>query len=154
MLRNMPRNIPFRIAAIVLAVLTLAAIILASINYSHENDFQAPTDGIWWAEGNGGLIAQKVLPASPGERAGIETGDLLTSVNDHPITRLAALQRQIFSTGIYSKATYTVIRSGIPLEIPVILMAVIDRGKNDGRKGQDREYDRGYAEWNIPWHVT
>lgn len=127
----MPRNIPFRIAAIVLAVLTLAAVILASINYSRENDFQAPTDGIWWAEGNGGLVAQKVLPASPGERAGIEAGDLLTSVNDHPTRRLAALQRQIFSTGIYSKATYAVIRSGIRLEIPVILVPK-DRSINVG----------------------
>ena len=118
----MPRNIPFRIAAIVLAVLTLAAVVFASINYSHESHFQLPTDGVWWAESNGGLIAQKVLPGGPGERAGIEAGDLLTAVNDHPVHRIASLQRQIFSTGIYSKAVYTVTRSGVRLEITVILV--------------------------------
>jgi len=127
----MPRNIPFRIAAIVLAVLTLAAVILASVNYTHENDFQAPTDGVWWAEAPGGLVAQKVLAASPGERAGIEAGDLLVAVNDHPTPRIADLMRQMFGTGIYSKATYTVIRSGIRLEIPVILVPK-DRSINAG----------------------
>jgi two-component system NtrC family sensor kinase len=127
----MPRKIPFRIAAIVLAVLTLAAVVFASINYSHENAFQLPTDGVWWAESSGGLVAQKVLPASPGERAGIEAGDLLTAVNDHRTLRIASLQRQIFSTGIYSKATYNITRSGIRLEIPVILVPT-DRNINYG----------------------
>jgi two-component system, NtrC family, sensor kinase len=78
----MPRNIPFRIAAVVLAVLTVAAVILASINYSHESQFQTPTDLVWWAEAPGGLVAQKVLPHGPGDRAGIEPGDLLTESAD------------------------------------------------------------------------
>ncbi|MEO6829705.1 MAG: GAF domain-containing protein, partial [Acidobacteriaceae bacterium] len=127
----MPRNIPFRIAAIVLAVLTLGAIVFASINYAHENAFQLPTDGVWWAEGSGGLIAQKVLRGGPGQRAGIEPGDVLREVNDHPTARIPALQRQIFSTGIYSKATYSVSRGGIHLEIPVILIPK-DRSINYG----------------------
>jgi two-component system NtrC family sensor kinase len=127
----MPRNIPFRIAAIVLAALTFAAVILASVNYSHENEFQVPTDGVWWTESSGGLLAQKVLAASPGERAGIEAGDLLTAVNDHRTLRIASLQRQIFATGIYSRAMYTIERSGIRLEIPVILVPK-DRSINAG----------------------
>ncbi len=127
----MPRNIPFRIAAIVLAALTVAAVILASVNYTHENDFQVPTDGVWWAESNGGLVAQKVLAGSPGERAGIEAGDLLIAVNDRPILRIASLQRQIFSTGIYSRAMYSIMRYGIRLEIPVILVPK-DRSINAG----------------------
>ena len=118
----MPRKIPFRLAAIVLAVLTLAAVIFASINYTHEGDFQIPTDGVWWAESTGGLIAQKVLAAGPGERAGIEAGDLLTDVNGHPTPRIGSLQRQMFAAGIYTKITYNVVRHGIRLEIPVILV--------------------------------
>jgi len=127
----MPRNIPFRIAAIVLAVLTLAAVVFASINYTHENDFQLPTDGVWWAAAKGGLVAQKVLPGSPGQRAGIETGDLLRGVNKRAMPSIAALQREIFSIGIYSKATYSVSRRGIRLEIPVILVPT-NRGINYG----------------------
>ncbi|HWF66154.1 MAG TPA: hypothetical protein VN670_02545, partial [Acidobacteriaceae bacterium] len=127
----MPRNIPFRIAAIVLAVLTLAAVVFASINYTHESDFQLPTDGVWWAEANGGLVAQKVLAAGPGQRAGIEAGDLLTEVNEQPTLRIASQQRQLFSTGIWSKATYSITRGGVRLEIPVILIPT-DRGINYG----------------------
>ncbi|MHB8389717.1 MAG: histidine kinase, partial [Acidobacteriaceae bacterium] len=127
----MPRNIPSRIAAVVLAVLTVAAVILASINYSHESDFQTPTDLVWWAEAPGGLIAQKVLPLGPGERAGIEAGDLLTGVNNHPTPSIASLERQLSATGIYSKATYSVTRLGIRLEIPVILVPK-DRNINYG----------------------
>lgn len=106
----------------VLAVLTLAAVVFASINYTHENSFHLPTDGVWWTEAPGGLVAQKVLSGSPGDRAGIEPGDLLTGVNDNPTPRIGSLQRQIFDIGIYSKATYDIVRSGIRLEIPVILV--------------------------------
>jgi PAS domain S-box-containing protein len=127
----MPRNIPFRIAAIVLAVLTLAAVVFAAINYTHESDFQLPTDGVWWAEADGGLIAQKVLPSGPGDRAGIQAGDLLTAVNDQQTLRIADLQRQLFSTGTWSKANYSINRDGVRLEIPVILIPT-DRTINYG----------------------
>ena len=86
----MPRNIPFRIAAVVLATLTVAAVILASINYTHESQYPIPTDQVWWAEAPGGLIAQKVMPHGPGDRAGIEPGDLLTAINNHRTPRIAA----------------------------------------------------------------
>ena len=79
----------------------------------------------------GGLVAQKVLPHGPGERAGIESGDLLTAVNNHPTPSVASLQRQLSATGIYSKATYSVTRYGIRLEIPVILVPK-DRNINYG----------------------
>ena len=127
----MPRKVPFRITAVILAVLTLAAVVLALINYTHENAFQMPTDGVWWGETTGGLTAQKVLSGSPGERAGINRGDLLVAVNDQPTLRIASQQRQLFNTGIWSKATYTIVRSGIRLEIPVILVPQ-DRGINIG----------------------
>ncbi len=128
----MPRNIPFRIAAVVLATLTVAAVILASINYTHESQYPIPTDQVWWAEAPGGLIAQKVMPHGPGDRAGIEPGDLLTAVNNHRTPRIASLQRQLFATGIWSKATYSVTRAGVRLDnIPVILVPM-DRDINIG----------------------
>ena len=127
----MPRNIPFRIAAVVLATLTVAAVILASINYSHESQFSTPTDQVFWAEAPGGLIAQKVIAHGPGDRAGIEPGDLLTAINNHRTPRISAEQRQLFATGIWSKATYSVTRAGVRLEIPVILIPM-DREINVG----------------------
>ncbi|MGC9291250.1 MAG: ATP-binding protein [Acidobacteriaceae bacterium] len=127
----MLRYFQVRIAVILLALLTLAAIVLASVNFAHESEFQAPTDGTWWTEAAGGLVAQQVLPSGPGERAGIETGDLLVAVDDQPITRIASLQRVLYHAGTYSRVTYTLVRSGIHLDVPVYLVPA-DRSINPG----------------------
>ena len=39
-----------RILAIALALATLAACVLAAMNFQRENGFDVPTDGIWWVE--------------------------------------------------------------------------------------------------------
>ncbi len=124
-------NFQVRVTAVLLAFLTLAAVILASVNYTRESEFQVPTDGILWRGTSGGLVAQQVLAGGPGERAGIAIGDLLTAVNDQPVTSDALLQQQLFRTGIYSRATYTLVRSGIHLDVPVILVPQ-DRSINPG----------------------
>ena len=83
-----------RLQATLLAVVTLGLVLLAVCNFQQEIHFQQPDDGVWWSEapGEGGLKADKVLPGSPGERAGLRTRDLLTEVNDAPIKRLADLE--------------------------------------------------------------
>ena len=124
-------NFQVRVTAVLLAFLTLAAVILASVNYTRESEFQVPTDGVLWIEAPGGLVAQQVLASGPGERAGIASGDLLKAVDDQPIANDASLQQQLFRTGIYSRATYTLVRSGIHLDVPVILVPQ-DRAINPG----------------------
>ena len=132
----MLRSHQVRLTAILLAVITLAAAVLAGLNFSHEYDFQLPTDGVWWVEAQGGLQAQRVLANSPGQRAGIKAGDLLVAVDDAPTHRIPSLVREMFRAGgIYGKATYsilrprpkspaTVARDGVPLETQVILEPV------------------------------
>ena len=124
----MLRSYQIRLTAVLLAVFTVAAVVFAGLNLSKENAFQLPTDGIWWVETNGGLEAQRVLPDSPGQRAGIKPGDILVSIDDGPTTRLASQVRASFRTGIYGKATYALMRPipGAPgdrvrLETQVIL---------------------------------
>ncbi|WP_433964288.1 PDZ domain-containing protein [Tunturiibacter gelidiferens] len=73
-----------RILAIVLAVATVAACVLAAMNFDRESGFDVPTDGIWWVEADTGLRAERVPAISPGHRAGIRTGDILVSVDDQP----------------------------------------------------------------------
>ena len=67
-----------RLQAIVLAVATAGLVLLAVLNLRQEAQFQQPDDGVWWREAQGGLEAVKVLPDSPGQRAGIQAHDLLT----------------------------------------------------------------------------
>jgi len=107
-----------------LALLTAGLFVLAVLNMRQERNFQQPDDGVWWSEAahNAGLVAERVLPNSPGQRAGIQTHDLLTEVNDHRIVHLADLERQLYTTGVYTKANYQITRDGIPLDTPVVVI--------------------------------
>ncbi len=121
-----------RILAVVLALATLAVCVLAFFNLDQESHFDSPTDGIWWVEAQGGLRAARVPADSPGSRAGIRKGDILEAVNDHPTPRLASFERAIFGTGIWARASYSILRptAGIrggqlpKLDIGVILEPV------------------------------
>ncbi|WP_353071370.1 GAF domain-containing sensor histidine kinase [Tunturiibacter gelidoferens] len=99
-----------RILAIVLAVATVAACVLAAMNFDRESGFDVPTDGIWWVEAATGLRAERVPAVSPGHRAGIRTGDILVSVDDQPTPRVASLTREMFRSGIWAHATYSILR--------------------------------------------
>ena len=75
-----------RLQATVLAVATAGLVLLAALNLHQESQFQQPDDGVWWREVQGGLEAIKVLPDSPGQRAGIQEHDLLTGAEVMPDT--------------------------------------------------------------------
>ena len=127
----MQRPLQIRLAVIVLALSTIFAAVFATLNFMQESKFQKPADGIWWVEAHGGLEAQRVLEDGPGLRAGIKAGDLLVAANDRPTPRIASLVREMYRTGVYGKANYSLIRSGVRVDVPVILEAP-DHGINQG----------------------
>ncbi|HEY0758472.1 MAG TPA: ATP-binding protein [Acidisarcina sp.] len=122
-----------RVSVVLLAVLTLTAAVFASLNFVQEGRDQQPTDGVIWYEAPGGLKAERVPADSPAERAGIRTGDLLISVNDRPTPRVASLEREMFRTKVYGSATYSILRSGVRVDIPVILDAP-DHSQHQGER--------------------
>ncbi len=113
-----------RLQATLLAVATVGLVFLAVLNFRQESQFQQPDDGVWWTESPSrtGLLAEKVLPNSPGERAGVQTHDLLTAVNDAPAAHLSDRERELYRTGVYGKANYSITRGGIQLDEPVIVI--------------------------------
>ena len=82
----MERSVLNRLQATLLAVATAGLVLLAGMNFLEERHAQQPDDGVWWREAadGSGLIADKVLPGSPGEHAGIKVHDLLTGVSVLP----------------------------------------------------------------------
>ncbi len=128
----MTKDFQIRFVAIVLAILTVTSVIFAWINYSKETQWQSPYDGVWWVERNGRVQAERVDPDGPGDKAGIKVGDVLTSINGVEIHRTANAIRQMYRTGIWSKATYAVNRGGVQLDIPSVYMAPADRSINAG----------------------
>ena len=119
-----------RVQATLLALATAALFVLAVFNFLQERQYSQPDDGVWWSEANGGLQAVKVQPDSPGQRAGIQTGDLLTGVSDsasspvRTVTHVSDLERALGNTGSYIQVFYSVTRDGTPLDTPVKVIPV------------------------------
>jgi hypothetical protein len=82
----MEKNLNNRLQLTLLALVTVGLVVLAGMNFWQDHNFQQPGDGVWWREASGGsgLLADKVLPNSPGRRAGIHEGDLLTGIKQPP----------------------------------------------------------------------
>jgi two-component system NtrC family sensor kinase len=129
--RSMGKELQFRYSAVVLGVLTAAAISLAVINFRKEAEFQVPHDGVWWMESNERLRAERVSGGSPGDLAGIRAGDELVAISGQPIASIADLNRQLHRSGVWSKAGYSLLRNHVRVETSVVL-APVDRSLNNG----------------------
>src|SRR5208337_1526673 len=118
----MARDLQTRFFAVFLALLSVAAIVFAWINFQKEQEFVAPYDGIWWVEDAGHLRAERVDIDGPGQKAGIKKGDLLVGLDGRNITDVGSLERQVYRVGVWAKATYSLERHGVSLEAPLILV--------------------------------
>ena len=120
-----------RVAVLLLAGFTLAAAILASLNFAKEGSFPLPTDQVNWLEASGGLKADRVVAGGPGEHAGVKAGDLLVSANNAATPRIAFLTRQWSQVGTWRNIEYQLVRSGVPIHASVLLEPA-DRSQNQG----------------------
>lgn len=185
----MESHLSNRIQAVLLAVATLGLVLLAILNFRQESNSPQPDDGVWWREVSGGLIAERVLPNSPGQHAGIKPNDLLTgaqvlpenagipdasgtqrtemagtllpesapppaennplstmsllpngvtkptlrNIKYVPIVHTSDLERVLYHTEVYGRATYAITRNGVPLSYPIIVYPVpADRSMAQG----------------------
>jgi two-component system, NtrC family, sensor kinase len=128
-----PMNKEFQITftAVVLVIVTAAAATFAWINFQKESEFQVPSDGIWWVEKHSKLVADHVDEDGPGAKAGVKAGDELAAVNQAGVRRIPELVRQQYRTGVYSKATYSLVRNSIPVDTQLVLVPA-ERSLNPG----------------------
>ncbi len=118
----MNRESQVRSVAVLLFLLTVAAVVFSGFNFNSEWKVQVPDDGIWWIENNGHLTADRVDPNGPGGKSGIKSGDQLIAVNEQEVHSLSGLERQLFRTGVWSKAAYSLQRQSVTLDSSVILV--------------------------------
>jgi two-component system NtrC family sensor kinase len=118
--RRMNRDFQIRFTAVLLALLTTAAVVYAGYNLQAERQFQIPDDGVWWFEHQGRLIADRVEGGGPGTRAGIKVGDQLTAIDQHEVNSTSARSRQLYRVGAWSKATYSLVRQSVPVDVVLI----------------------------------
>jgi len=126
----MNRESQVRSIAVVLFLLTIAAVVFAGFNLKTEWRFQVPEDGVWWVEHGGRLTADRVEPSGPGAKAGIKIGDQLVSINGQDVRNMSGLERQLYRTGVWSKADYSLTRDAVPIDSSVILVPA-DRSLNN-----------------------
>src|SRR5580698_11182707 len=117
---SMNKDFQVRSTVILLALLTTAAIIYAGYNFQAERSFQLPTDGVWWVEQSGSVVAARVDEGGPGTRAVIKIDDKMTAIDEHPARTTAALSRQLFRVGAWSKTTYSLVRQTVPVDVVLI----------------------------------
>ncbi len=110
------------VAVVLLFFLTVAVVVCAGFNFNAEWKFQVPDDGVWWVEHSGHLVADRVERSGPGAKSGIKPGDELVSVNDQQVRNMSGLERQLYRTGVWSKAAYSLLRQSVPLDSSVILV--------------------------------
>ena len=129
-LQPMNREFQTRVTASILVLLTVAAVVFAGYNYRVEAQYVTPDDGVWWLEHKGQMVADKLNPTGPGALAGIRRGDALVSLNGREVETAAGLARQLYYAGVWSKATYSLIRGSVPVDVQVVL-APAERSMND-----------------------
>jgi two-component system NtrC family sensor kinase len=119
---TMNREGQVRSVAVLLFLLTVAAVVFAGFNLDAELKFAVPDDGVWWIEHGGRLTADRVDPSGPGAKSGIKAGDQLVSINGQEVQNMSGLEHQLYRTGIWSKASYSLLRQTVPLDSSVILV--------------------------------
>src|ERR1051326_5296379 len=134
--QRMRKDSLIRFSAIGLAVITLACVLFAGINWQKESQYFTPTDGVWWMEDAHGLLAKGVTPNGPGDKAGVKVGDRLLRINNHPaegsITSFVDFQKQLYRIGVYAKATYLLDRHGVNVDVSSVIPVPADRSMNAG----------------------
>ncbi len=131
--KTMNREFQTRFTVVFLILLTTAAVVFGGLNYAKEGTFQVPVDGAVWHESGDRLVATRVDSRGPAAHAGIKVGDQLVAIEKQDTATIAALTRQMFRKGIWSKATYSLVRQGVAVDT-IVVLAPADRSAYDWQR--------------------
>jgi two-component system NtrC family sensor kinase len=116
----MNEGLRLRLGAVSLALLTLAAVVFAVLNFQQRSRFIVPDDGVTWMDSAGGVVAWHVAPGTPAERAGIEQGDRVESVHGTLIHRATDVTKLLWRAGPWTEVRYGIRRDGESFEVPLV----------------------------------
>jgi PAS domain S-box-containing protein len=113
-------SLPARLGAVTLALLTIAAVVFAILNFQQRERFNLPSDGVLWWDTPSGVVARRIAPDSPAAKAGIERGDQLLAINGKPVARATDVARDLYHAGLWTELHYKVQRQGEVLSLPLV----------------------------------
>src|SRR5438876_788337 len=120
----MLQELKFQFSTAILTILTVAAAVSASINFSQQWSFHLPDDGVTWIDEGGRVRAFRVAPDTGGANAGLRPGDFLLKINALPIKNELYVPQALATIGVWNKADYLVERGGVEFKTSVIVAAV------------------------------
>src|ERR1700691_4821605 len=113
-------SLRMRLGAVILALLTLAAIVFAVLNFQQRSLYVLPDDGVTWMDSPQGVAAWHVVADSPGAKAGIRQGDIVETVRGMTIHRAVDVTRVLFHVGPWTEIRYQLLRDGRTFETPLV----------------------------------
>src|SRR5271170_5576037 len=113
-------SLRMRLGAVILALLTLAAIVFAVLNFQQRSLYVLPDDGVTWMDSPQGVAAWHVVADSPAAKAGIRQGDVVETVRGVTIHRATDVTRALFHVGPWAEIRYQLLRDGRAFETPVV----------------------------------
>jgi serine protease Do len=93
----------------------------------------------------GGVVTQ-VEPDSPGAKAGVQIGDVITEIDGHSVNDAGELQVMVGQKKPGTKIDLTVLRDGKTMNIPVTLEALGSRGDE---RGSNSGENNGKMRWGL-----
>jgi two-component system NtrC family sensor kinase len=116
----MKDSLRMRLGAVVLALLTLGAVIFAVLNFQQRSRYILPDDGVTWMDSPSGVVAWHVVADSPAAKAGIKPGDTVAAIRGMAIHRATDVTRVLFHVGPWAEIRYEMHRGGATFETPVL----------------------------------
>src|SRR5215469_16878046 len=109
-----------RLGAVALAILTLAAVVFAILNYQQRSRYALPDDGVTWMDNAQGVVAWHVVADSPAARAGIRQGDYVQTVRGFVIHCATDVTRVLIRAGPWAEVRYGMRRDRANYETSVV----------------------------------
>jgi two-component system NtrC family sensor kinase len=109
-----------RVGAVILAIATMTAIVFAILNFDQRSRFESPDDGVAWWDTNRGVEARLIVPNSPGQKAGIRSGDLVKEINGVSVSSSVQVASILWHAGLWTQVRYKLVRSGEEFETPLV----------------------------------
>jgi serine protease Do len=92
-----------------------------------------------------GAVISQVEPNSPGAKAGLEVGDVITELNGHPINDAGELQVEVGQKQPGNTIHLNVMRDGKSMDLPVTLEAMGSRDKDS----ESANAEHGKPRWGV-----
>jgi PAS domain S-box-containing protein len=113
-------SLRMRLGAVVLALLTIAAVVFAVLNFQQRARYVQSDDGVTWMDSASGVSAWHVVADSPAAKAGIKEGDVVQSVRGVKIHRNTDVTKVLYRVAPWTQIDYELLRDNRTFKTPVV----------------------------------